>query len=259
MRDFLAGLARRAISCWRPSSGGSRRTAPWNQALLGQRLADMLDSIGLAYCKGGVMASNAEWRMDLPRWRETVAGWLGRSRAQDILHCDIFFDAVHVHGKGDLAGALRGEAMEMAGRSGEFLKFLALNASDTRSPFGLMGNLKTRGGRLDLKMHGLLPIFSCARALALRHGIGKRTTPARLRAFAEIREESAQAVDALIDAHRILMTAVLRQQLEDILEGQTLGNAVEVKRLHGHEQEQLKWALGEVSNIPSLLGTPVGI
>jgi CBS domain-containing protein len=48
---------------------------------LGARVADILNMAGVAYCKGGVMARNSQWRMSVEGWRAAVEGWLaGRSR-----------------------------------------------------------------------------------------------------------------------------------------------------------------------------------
>lgn len=226
---------------------------------LAQRASDMLDSVGLSYCRGGVMASKEAWRKDLRRWRETVGQWIARSRSDDLLNCDIFFDGVPVHGAFDLAKTLRAEAAEMARQSDSFLKFLALTASDVHSPFGLLGKIKTEGGRLDLKMHGIMPIFSAARALALRHGVDTRTTPGRLLRCRELGAVPQNIADNLVEAHRILLGMILRQQLMDVRAGLPLGNRVAVDELSGYGRKELKWALEQVPNITALLGTPARV
>ena len=225
----------------------------------GTIMSDILDSVGLSYCKGGVMASANEWRKDIGRWRETVKRWLGNSSAKNILNSDIFFDAACVHGKGELAGTLRREALGLARNSPTFLKFLDLNASEVQSPFGLMGNLKTKDKRLDLKMHGLMPIFSAARALALRHGYEERSTQRRLQRYAKDFPDSKHLVDNLAQAHQTLLTFVLHQQLADIINGAPVCNSIEVKSFSDFDQNRLKWSLSRVQSIPDLLKVPMGV
>lgn len=226
-------------------------------AALGKRITDILNEAGVAYCKGGVMASNPAWRMEMESWRSTVHSWIARSRGEDILNCDIFFDAIAVHGDARLAEELRNEAIEIAGGARIFLHLLATNARDFEESTGWFGRLKLRDGRIDLKKTGLMPLFSAARVAALQHGIRERSTPARLRKAGEKGVASERLIDNLIDAHGILLNQILRQQLRDIGAGVALSNSVAPNDLDGSELQQLKWALEQVPGIVDVLGTPV--
>jgi CBS domain-containing protein len=228
-------------------------------ARLGRRVSDILDTVGVSYCKGGVMAANAEWRMDQRRWRETVASWITRSRAPDILNCDIFFDARAVYGTHDLAERLRADAMAYAKDARVFLSLLALNASDFSSPFNWLGQFRTENSRLDLKRHCIMPIFSAARVSALRHGHTERATADRLIALKSLDIISPHVIDDLIESHRIGFDLILRQQLRDLERGIRLSNGVAPSELNRHEKEQLTWALGRVPAVADVLGTPMGI
>ena len=153
---------------------------------LGKRVADILNGVGVAYCKGGVMAQNASWRMSQSRWRQTAASWISRSQPQDILNADIFFDCRSVHGANDLSEALRLEAIELAAQSRSFQRTLAMTASRFETPIGMFGRYRLTNGRIDLKKGGLFPIVSTARVLALQHGIAERSTPGRLQMIASL-------------------------------------------------------------------------
>ncbi|MEM8648800.1 MAG: DUF294 nucleotidyltransferase-like domain-containing protein, partial [Pseudomonadota bacterium] len=63
---------------------------------LGTHVADALDHVGVPYCNGGVMASNAEWRKDVAHWQATLRDWIGRAKPEDLLNTDIFFDCLPV-------------------------------------------------------------------------------------------------------------------------------------------------------------------
>ena len=228
----------------------------WFEAL-GKRVADTLNQVGVAYCKGGVMASNATWRKDLACWRETVRSWITRNRPEDLLNCDIFFDAVWVHGDRALAEALHEEAVEMARGARTFLRFLALNASSFEVPVGWFGRLQLDRGRVDIKKGGIMTIFSAARVAALEHGLMQRATPQRLEALRALGVVSPGTIDNLIEAHKVLLDLILRQQLRDIDHGLPLSNKVAPAEMSAFEKDQLKWALEQVPSVNVLLGTPV--
>ena len=224
---------------------------------LGRRLADILDAAGVAYCKGGVMARNAEWRMDLERWRAKVGGWIGRSLPEDVLNCDIFFDSVPVYGEAGLGEGLHGEALDMAAGARSFQVALRANAVDFTSPLGMFGRLRLKKGRLDAKRHGIMPIFSAARILAIQHGVRERSTPARLNAAGAAAGDSRDAVGNLVEAHHILLDEILAQQLRDIGRGIPHGNSVAPKEMSAPRQRQFRWALEQVDQVRGVLGMPV--
>lgn len=239
------------------TEGEAGGTADQWFADLGTRLSDILNAAGVAYCKGGVMASNAAWRMDVAGWRKTVQSWIAGSRPQDILNCDIFFDALPVAGDPALAETLRDDALDVASTSSAFLKFLALNASQFEASVGWFGRLRTDGGRIDLKKGGIMPIFSAARVVALKHGISARSTPGRLVVAKALDVASPTTIDNLIEAHKILMNLILRQQLRDIDDGLALSNKVAPGDLAAYDVQDVKWALEQVPSVADLLDTPL--
>lgn len=226
---------------------------------VGQRMNAVLDEIGVPFCKGGVMAGNAAWCKSADQWRQQVSHWLSRSGPQDILNADIFFDAMPVYGEQDLAADLRADAIEAASGSIGFLKLMSLNATQTQVPISWLGRFKVDDdGRMDLKRHGIMPIFSAARVLALRHGLPHRATAGRLEALRGRPDVPDDCVDGLLEAHQILLRQILLQQLVDIERGVPLSNRVDPRALSYSERVRLKWALEQVPLVNNLLGDPVG-
>ncbi len=224
---------------------------------LGQRLTDILDHAGVAYCKGGVMASNPAWRMDQTSWRATVETWINGSRPQDLLNSDIFFDARAVYGDAGLVEGLRADSIDAARNSRTFLKFLALNASRFDDSIGWFGRIKTDGERIDLKARGIMPLFSAARVLALKHGITAHSTLDRLQAAKAESETLQTKLDNLIEAHRVLLRQILCQQLRDIDRGIALSNKINPAEISNLEKQELKWALQRIPSIHEVLDTPL--
>ncbi|MDH3662523.1 MAG: DUF294 nucleotidyltransferase-like domain-containing protein, partial [Alphaproteobacteria bacterium] len=228
-------------------------TDQWFEAL-GKRVATILDETGVSYCQGGVMASNAAWRMDVARWRRTVAAWMADSRPENILSADIFFDGRAVHGQRELGESLMQDAFQAAGRSPAFLSALSARAAEFESPIGWFGRFKLEDGRVDLKKGGLMALFSTARVLALRHGIAKHATRERFLAARDHLDHGKEAVLDLIEAHRIILDTILRQQLRDLDQGIPLSSRVKPSSLSNLQRQNLRWAMDRVSLTLNLLG-----
>jgi CBS domain-containing protein len=211
-------------------------------AELGKHIADILHEVGVPYCKGGVMAKNPAWRGSAKLWRERIAEWISRSSPEDLLSVDIFFDLRGVHGDGALAEDLRRDALDLAKGHVTFLKLLAESAGPFQPPLGFFG-IKTENGRVDLKLGGLFGIVATARVLALRFHVGERSTPARLAAVKSLHVGADRDLEALIEAHRVLLAEMLDQQLVDIGAGIPASNKVETRRLDSGRLEKLKQAL----------------
>ncbi|MEO1159399.1 MAG: DUF294 nucleotidyltransferase-like domain-containing protein [Pseudomonadota bacterium] len=225
-------------------------------AELGAIVADTLNDAGVSHCKGGIMASSGEWRMDAGHWRDVVSQWLSKSRPEDILNADIFFDAKAVHGDDALLDTLRVDALHAAQKAHGFLNAMQTRAGEFTSPVGWFGKWKLEDGRVDLKRAGLMPLFSTARVLALRHGVAEASTPGRLDAVRMAGIEAAHVIDDLIEAHKILLSAILRQQLRDIEAGLKLGNSMNPAEMTGHDLQQVRWAIDQVPKVRDLLGIP---
>ena len=219
---------------------------------LGIHVADILHEAGVPYCKGGVMASNPQWRGSLATWRERVAGWIGSSDPQTLLSVDIFFDMRPVHGDGKLCIDLWRSAFDAASDQAGFAKLLAEAAGGIESGLGWFGQPRTSGGRIDLKRSALFGIVTTARVLAIRHQVVERATPARLAGIKALGLGGASDLDALMEAQGILLDLILAQQIEDIAHGTPPSNAVAVKRLARRDRERLRSALAAVRNLDHL-------
>ena len=227
-------------------------------ANLGSCIADTLNDAGVPYCKGGVMASNKAWRKPYAQWRSTVDAWIERGTKEDIMHCDIFFDAVPVHGDSALANQLLDYARTKAHNTRSFLALLALQCSLFEPATSLFGSFRLKDGRIDCKLNGILPIISTARLQALRFGIVEGSTPRRLEQAAQFERHHTQIYTNLIQAHQLLLDAIIKQQLRDLDNGISLSNTVVVDKLTNYEKEELRWALKQVKETRSLLDLPIG-
>ena len=152
---------------------------------LATRMNETLDAAGVPFCNGGVMAKNRAWRKSLEDWHATIDKWMTGERASHLLNVDIFFDAVPVHGQAGLADAVWGHAYDRAHQAIDFQNLLIESARERASPFGFLGRFKVdEKGRIDLKKYGLMPLFTAARVLSIRHDVRARSSTDRLRGVA---------------------------------------------------------------------------
>ena len=217
------------------------------------RIARILDSAGIPYCDGGVMAKNSKWRNSLRGWFATVDNWLNRFSPEDLLSTDIFFDYKPVLGDFELAYKLWNYAYDQARDATGFLGHMSNQAQNISSPIGLFGQIKTNQGTIDLKKHGLFPMVSGARALALRHGIKNRATRKRLRGVIDTGKYNENDIQNIIDARDIFVRELLRTQVRQIESGEPLNNEISLGNLTKSRRVQLKWALNQVDILNAIV------
>jgi CBS domain-containing protein len=220
-------------------------------AALGTHVADILHEAGVPYCRGGVMAKNPAWRGSVATWRNRIEHWIMRANPEDLLSVDIFFDLRAVHGDGGLAVAVRQDAFAAAEGQAAFAKLLVEGVSIPAS-LRFFGGIRTEGGRIDLKAAGLFGIVAAARAMAIRHHVLARSTPARLAGVKALFDVSETDLDALVSAQGVFVDLILAQQIEDIAHGTPPSNKVAVKRLSVRDRDRLRIALGAVANVDDL-------
>ncbi len=130
------------------------------------------------------MAKNAPWRGSAKTWRDRVASWITRSKPEDLLCVDIFFDLRGVHGDTALANGLRAHAFDLAKGQMPFLKLLVESAGAVEPGLNFFRGFRTDKGRIELKRLGLFGIVTAAQALAIRsrersHGADRSIQPLR--------------------------------------------------------------------------------
>jgi CBS domain-containing protein len=220
---------------------------------LAQQMNTLLDAAGIPLCKGGVMARNKAWRKSTAEWRATIESWVRRQRPEDLLDVDIFFDALPVHGTASLAHELWSYAYTCGHGARDFQNVLIETARRQAGAFTMLGNFKlNERKRIDLKRHGLMPIFTSARVLSIRHDVRARSSRERLQGIAARGIAPQNLIEAIIDAHRVILDAVLSQQIADTEAGIPASAHVAPERLDKTQKVKLKDALLAVEDAVGL-------
>jgi DNA polymerase-3 subunit epsilon/CBS domain-containing protein len=199
-----------------------------------------LDQAGLPKCRGGVMASRANWRMSLSHWQQRVTAWTRRAQGQPLRMCDIFFDCHCVHGDADLARALR-DGVANAAAHAHFLRALYRADEEHGVALDVFGRLKgdprpgPGHGQVQLKLTALLPLVGAVRIHALEQRIAATSTLDRLSALATAGVIDRDEHEGLRDAFTQICALLLQRQLVDLEAGRVPANHV-AEDVLGHLQ-----------------------
>ncbi len=218
-------------------------------AALGERFTAALAEIGFAICRGGVMASNSQWRRRLSDWKREIGRWIDRRAPQQLLASDILFDFAHVGGERALSDALRAFITDALTANPRFIRDLYAIESDHTVALGWFGRLRPESDDdaaahgMNLKMSGTLPLVEGARLLSLAAGVAVTGTLARLERLAALGRLSAAEHEALAAAYSQIARLVLRQQIANARAGREVDDYVAEESLTTVEQDQLVAAL----------------
>ncbi len=217
----------------------------------GARVSDILDASGFVYCKGGIMAKNADQRGTLKGWCDRYADWISRPNEDRILRVTIFFDMRHIFGDPKLTKALDDETVALFKDSPLFVSFLARDALRSRVPLGIFRNLvleKSDDGQkvFNSKRQAIMPIIDIARTNALAAGIGEVGTLERLRALAETGKMNREDAQSLEDALLLVNEMRIEHQARQIELGQAPDNLIAPSDLSPLERDYLKDAFSVI-------------
>ena len=221
-------------------------------------VCDGLDACGYAYCNGGVMASNVQWRQPLGSWLGYVDRWTRSPTPDALMRASIFFDLRAIHGDATLASRLQARMLERAASNTIFLAALAANALDASPPLGVFRRFVVeRNGEqrdsLDIKKRGVLIATDSARLHALAHGIAAVNTDERLEALARGGHMAMSDSRNLVDALHVMQQLRVQHQAAQAAAGGTPDNFIRPGDLPKLAREQLRDAFTILDGAQSAL------
>jgi CBS domain-containing protein len=222
---------------------------------LGERVCTWLNEVGVEYCDGDVMASNAEWCQPLSAWKEYFRKWVELPVPAAVLNSSIFFDFREVYGDAALGGELRAHVGRLlAKRPGMFFHLLAQAVVERELPRDFLGRLSTgtRGDRedvFDIKVP-IAAIVELTRLHGLWHGVAATSTLERLQRLAQVKEMDARTCLDLRQAHVFLTQLRLARQAAAVGEGGApADNLVSTAEISTLERKFLEEAFGLVARV----------
>ena len=218
---------------------------------LGTRISDLLNECGFVYCKGGIMAKNAEQRRTLAGWCERYGEWIARPNEDRILRATIFFDMRHIHGDVSLSRQLRSDTVNLFKDSPLFVSYLARDALRSKIPLGIFRNLvleKSDDGQkvFNAKSQAILPVIDIARTHALSAGLGEVGTLERLNALTKAGKMNREDAQSLEDAMLLVNEMRIEHQARQIERGEEPDNLIAPSDLSPLERDYLKDAFSVI-------------
>jgi CBS domain-containing protein len=227
-------------------------------AELAKFVSDGLAACGYTYCKGGIMATNRQWRQPLKVWRTYFSEWIDQPNPQTLLNSSIFFDLDGLHGEIDLAENLKELLAEKASNSPAFLAALARNALNRTPPLGFFRTfvMETDGQQkhiINLKGRGTAPLTDLIRVHALACGSKAQNSLERLDAIAKTKLLQPEAISQLRYALEFLSMVRIRHQAIAVTEGLEPNNYIEPEKVSASDRHNLKEAFQVLSNAQKFL------
>jgi len=211
----------------------------------GDRVCNWLDEAGYAFCKGGIMAKNANWCQPLSTWKSYFKRWIHTAEPEALLQASIFFDFRSGYGDEGLVDELRQYLFKtLVGWPG-FFRHLAENALYFTPPIGFFRNfvVESKGehrNAFDIKA-AMQPIVDYARIYALNNRIEQTNTLERMHQLLAIKKISWEECNELDTAYSYLMQQRLVRQVKAVVEENAEpDNYINPKKLSRIEQTMLK-------------------
>lgn len=227
-------------------------------AALAQFVSDGLAACGYSYCKGGIMASNAQWRQPLSVWRGYFNQWIDKPKPQTLLNSCIFFDLDGVYGEIELVENLKDLLAQKASSNPAFLAALARNALNRTPPLGFFRTfvMETDGQQkhiINLKGRGTAPLTDLIRVHALACGSKAQNSLERLDAIGKTKLLQPEAISQLRYALEFLSLVRARHQAMAAADGAQPNNYIEPEKVSASDRHNLKEAFGVLSNAQKFL------
>ena len=220
-------------------------------AAMAKIVNDGLDACGYVYCPGDVMASNPKWRQPLRVWQKYFRQWITVPEEKALMHANIFFDLRFIRGTNQLVDELKASIRGIANKNELFLALMAKNAMNFQPPLGFFRQfvLEKSGehkNKLDLKLHGIMPIVEIARIRSLAAGELRITTRNRLKAAAKAGEISDDDAASLADALDFIEQLRVEHQGAQLRSGAPADNFLAPASLSPLVRHNLKSAFSQV-------------
>lgn len=225
---------------------------------LARMVSDGLDACGYPYCKGGIMATNAQWRQPLSRWKRYFEEWIEKPDPKRLLHSSIFFDLDAVHGEERFAEELQDLIARRAQESPLFLAALARNALSRTPPLGIFRTFVfeqdgKHNNRFNIKRRGVAPMTDVIRVHALGAGSRAQSSWERLDEIDKADALPAGQVDKLRYALEFISSVRMRHQAHEIRNDQAVDNSIDPEMVSAAERHNLKEAFQVLSNAQGFL------
>ncbi|MBN7811156.1 CBS domain-containing protein [Algoriphagus sp. H41] len=188
------------------------------------RVSTALDSIGIVFCEGELMAMNPKWTHSLSHWKRNYDTWISDASQETAMNYSTFFDCRAIFGELSLLDQLQeymGILLEKAPE--RFYINLGRNALQYQAPLTFFRKIRSEeiDGEKQLNLKQTMrPIVDLARVYALKYRIFATNTTERINALKEKGVFTSKEAQELTHAFDYLMGLRLENQSHSILDQQ---------------------------------------
>lgn len=241
-----------------PETEAERKAAEEYFEIFAVEAVSDLVACGVPRCKGGIMASNPQWRQPYSIWQKYFDHWIRQPEPQEVLNATIFFDFRPGFGDLELGHRLRNHLMDQLEGQELFLRFLAKDCLNTPPAVNFLRqfNLEkdsAHKNKLDIKTRGITPFVDFSRIMALKFGVEETNTLERMdllyqhgRISEELHQQASQAYE-----FQMQLRLVHQQRMHD--EALEPDNYIDPESLSDMDRRTLKDTFGVVNDIKSIL------
>ncbi|HSO71434.1 MAG TPA: DUF294 nucleotidyltransferase-like domain-containing protein, partial [Thermodesulfobacteriota bacterium] len=233
---------------------------------LAEQVVSGLERCGFPLCTGGMMASNPQWCQPLRIWKDYYRKWIFERAlsTQEILTSSLFFDFRALYGAGELVTEIKQALEEYIPQSKVFLPHLALRSLELQTPLSFFNRLVVEKSgdyknKLNIKLHGLMPLVDAVRVLALEQSIFKTNTLERIGVLCEKEVLTPGEGNDLREAFNLMMLLRLRNHLDQMNQGKELDNYINPSGLSLIQRSVLKTAFKSIAQLQRRLETRYGL
>jgi PAS domain S-box-containing protein len=227
---------------------------------LGDNVCNALNAVGYSFCRGNIMAKNAQWCKPLNTWENYFIKWIKTPEPVNLLDASIFFDFRSVYGDESFAEALRRKISIAIKENPLFLYHLAYNTCIAKPQHISSGNILSDRSTaiIDLKS-SVIPIIMFARTYALQNNIWHSNTLERLFALKERTILGDKTAAEIIYVYNFLMKLRFRNQVDLSENNLPLSNSLNTKNMIELEINSLKKVLSAIPDFQNIIKTDFSV
>ncbi len=220
---------------------------------LGKIVSDELNTAGLPYCSGNIMAMTEKWCQDISTWKKYFRKWITKPEPEELLHFNMFFDFRLIYGDSDITESLKTSIDGLLRSNPGFFLHLADNVSLYKAPVNLFGNIifdskDSRNKYIDIK-ELILPVAGFARLYSLKHDIRETNTYDRIDSLLGKGVLHPSTHKEVINIYDFLNQIRFRTQASAVSEERLPDNLVQENSLTGMETAMLKNAITGITDL----------
>jgi CBS domain-containing protein len=227
-------------------------------ARLGSDVNNGLARCGIGVDNNGVLAGNRLWRMSKTAWLRTFDECLEQPDESHLIRATVGFDFRPAAGGLVLTAELNAR-IRAAREHPQFMRLMGRSATGFQVALNFRGQLSPEregehAGRVDLKMHAIIPLVNLVRYHALATGVTISPTLDRIQAVTSAGGLDAADGDALREAFEVISRVRFAHHAELIVAGVPADNLVDPSALSPIARTDLREALAVVKRAQKRVG-----